>query len=97
MAALAMTLGDFSQFQAAFTKGGVAVDLAGAQEVTFTLQLYGGVVLAQWGLTNGVTVNSPPTLGLVTLSVTPAMQAATNSPTLWPIIIRGSTPQLRHS
>jgi hypothetical protein len=52
------------------------VDLTGAQEVTFTLQLYGGVVLAQWGLTNGVTVNSPPTLGLVTLSVTPAMQAA---------------------
>jgi hypothetical protein len=75
MAALEMTAGDSRQFQLTVTKSGQPVDLTGVQALTFTLQHVGGVVAATWPLGAGVTVNSPSTAGLATLTVTPSMTA----------------------
>jgi hypothetical protein len=98
MAAILMTIGDYRQFQLAVTKLGQPVDLTGVQELTFTLQRTGGVVLAQWPLGGGVVVSSPPTAGLAVLTVTPAMLAwATADQTLrysWSLIDSLGNPTL---
>ena len=73
---LSMVIGDFKQFSLTFTKGGLPVDLTGAGQIAYTLLYPWGAPAAQWTLTGGqIVVDSPPTAGIATLTVTPAMLA----------------------
>lgn len=75
MANLTQTIGDYRQYQVTITKNGVPVDLTGAQELNFTLQLSGGDIFATFGLGTEVTIPSPTTgVGIVT--ITPAAQSS---------------------
>jgi hypothetical protein len=81
---LTITIGDFKEFTITVTKGGIPVDLTGAEQIAFTLMYPGGSAFAQWTLTGGqIAINSPSTAGVATLTVTPAMLPAT----LWPLSI----------
>jgi hypothetical protein len=88
MSLLSITIGDYVQLSHTFEKDGLPVNLGGVEQIAYTLLYPSGAPFVQWLMTAGqIAVDSPPTSGLATTTVTPEMLPAS----LWPLGIPAET------